>query len=497
MGRWKNQGGQAVWDENDSGPDQIQPAPGQEKPGQGGAPPNPFGGPPQNQPPQGGGDFMPPGQGDWGKYMPKFPPGGFKLGQTPQTDWSQYRTTPEQQGETSQQTYDRFQNDYHSEDKDKVMRDLLMARNSDPANWQHLMGQAGSQGNINNGPGSQGDIYKPSTDATTPGTTPSTQTPPEGGWQSHLGWDTGKLNDPNKHDAKYDWLRAVQMAGGNKDLNKVVDIYNKIGGQYGESAKYSGTGDKVDFTGGNENGSVDVLFDQEGKREDLWAPQGGGGNESVPGASSGLGGVSPAMQALMSRMGGNTGVSGGAGFLGGGTTPGGLGGVSAGGGGLVPGLTDRNNTLWGILSGRQGQSLDVNPKDPIIAGQVNSFRAEQERGLRNQLSQQAESQGPSANLNSEKRMGAERVAQTTGNMQGQLMQSELGARRQEIQNALSQMGGMLSQDQQLALQRELGLIDANLRQQGVTNQNSQFMDQLGFNSADRAAYWDAVRRGIL
>lgn len=502
MGRWKLQNDNSpYYDPNDTGPDQTnqgQPPPpgqGQAPPGGGGAPKAPDYG----APPQGGDSMQPwaPGGNSGFNGGSKFDPSQFQ--QTPQTDWSQYRTTPDQQGETSQQTYDRFQNDYHSEDKDKVMQDLLMARRND---WKgQLQGLAGSQGNINNGPGSQGNIYKPSTDApaTAPGTAPSTQTPPEGGWQSHLGWDTGKLNDPNKHDAKYDWLRAVQMAGGNKDVGKVVDIYNKIGGQYGEKASYSGAGDKVNFQGGNQSGDVDVLFDQEGKREDLWAPieQGGGGGTPAPNGTPG-----PRLGAGAGFLGGNTGFSGyGAGFgsgpqgmppgLGGG--PQGLPGSTSGG--FNPSLGDRNNSLWAQLAARSGQGLNISPKDPIIANQVNAFRAEQDRGLRNSLDASAESQGPYANLAGEKRLGAEHAAQATGGLQSQLMGQELSARRQEIQNALSQQGSMLSTDQQQALQQQLGMIDAALRQQGITNQNNQFLDNMGMQYWDRSNYWDQQNGG--
>lgn len=154
-------------------------------------------------------------------------------------------------------------------------------------------------------------------------------------------------------------------------------------------------------------------------------------------------------------------------------------------------------TLWGMLMNRANQSLQVNGKDPIIAGQTNAYRAEQTRGLRNQLDQAAEAQGPQANLSMEQRMGNEKVAQNTGSLEATLMQNELTARRQEIQNALSQMGNMLSDEQKIGLQQELGLLDAQIRQQSVTNQNNQFLDQLGLNVTDRASYWDAVRQGLI
>lgn len=435
-GRWKvGNNGQPEWEEGVNGPNQIAPPQGQE------------GGPGGGQSPSYG---MAPGT-DWGANT------GYAGGQN-QGQLQQGQATPWSNSDEANfgQTWDRFNKDYWAPDRDQVLAQMRQWSTEHPS-----YDGSGITGGMNTGGATPAQSYAPGSI-------------PQGGWQATAGWDTNKLNDPNKHDAKYDWLRAVQLAGGNKDLNKVVDIYNQIGQPYGQSASYSGSGDKVKFSGGNENGLVDVLLDQEGKRGDLWLPVGdgsdGGGANSLAAGGSGLTGL----------LGGSSGIGG-----------------TSSGGGLIPGLTDRNNYLWSILNGRQGQSLAIDPKDPIIANQVNAYRAEQERGLRNQLDQAAESQGPMANLDMERRMGNESVAQNTGNMQSQLMQNELTARRQEIQNALSQMGGMLSQDQQLALQRELGLIDANLRQQGINNQNSQFLDQMGMNYWDRNNYWDALRSGLI
>lgn len=153
--------------------------------------------------------------------------------------------------------------------------------------------------------------------------------------------------------------------------------------------------------------------------------------------------------------------------------------------------------LYDTLMGRAGQSLNVSAKDPIIAGQVNSYRAEQERGARNYLEAQAESQGPMANLGAERRLASEHAAQATGGMQAQLMGQELTARRTEIQNALNQMGGLLTEEQKMALQTELSYLNAGLDQQRINNQNNQFLDDLGLRAEDRASYWDSLRSGLL
>lgn len=173
--------------------------------------------------------------------------------------------------------------------------------------------------------------------------------------------------------------------------------------------------------------------------------------------------------------------------------PGGTSGITSGTAGFQQfNVLDQGkyNALYNQLLGRSQQSLQVNPNDPIISGQVDSYRAEQTRGVRDYLAQQAESQGPYSNLNSERRLANEGAAQATGGLQASLIQNELVARRQEIQAALTQMGGMLSDQQRLALQQQLGMIDANLRQQAINSGNDQFLADLGLRAANQANYWN-------
>lgn len=176
--------------------------------------------------------------------------------------------------------------------------------------------------------------------------------------------------------------------------------------------------------------------------------------------------------------------------------------VGTGGGDPKPGMSNAmgpnsSNDLWALLMQRAGQGLNVDPNDPVLSAQVNAFRAEQERGVRNNLADQAEAQGPNANLTLERRVANERAAQATGGLQAQLMQNELTSRRAEIQQALAQMGSMLSDKQKLELQRELGMIEASLKQQGITNQNNQFLDDFSLRRTEQSNYWDALRSGLL
>ena len=160
--------------------------------------------------------------------------------------------------------------------------------------------------------------------------------------------------------------------------------------------------------------------------------------------------------------------------------------------------------LYNMLMGRAKQGLAVDQNDPNIRNQTDSFAAEQERGNRNYLRALAEKGGPGANLGTEGRMANEQANQATGNLRSQLVGHEIAARRQEIQQALTQMGGMLSEEQKMALQRELAIMDDATRRYGIGTQAElgrgslalQGQD-LSLRGEDRASYWDAVRSGLL
>jgi hypothetical protein len=191
------------------------------------------------------------------------------------------------------------------------------------------------------------------------------------------------------------------------------------------------------------------------------------------------------------------------------------------------------------LQQRAHQSLEVGANDPIIKGQTDAFRAEGERARRNFLGDAAESGSPYATgaQQGQARMSAEKLGQNVGGFQAELMGRELTARRDEIQQALATMGSTLSEHDRQALQKELALIDDSTKRYGINTQNSQFYaglsqndkhfydqlsqadrlammddsfrrdqlgqndtqfrDTLGFNTADRTAYWDAVNRGLV
>lgn len=159
---------------------------------------------------------------------------------------------------------------------------------------------------------------------------------------------------------------------------------------------------------------------------------------------------------------GGSGAGGSSGGAGGGTGgAGGSGGPGAGAGG----------DLWSFLMNQMNQSKQVSAQDPIIANQRNAFNAQTTRAGNEYLRQQAEQAGPQGNLAQERRMVAEKAGQAGGQFEAQLMQQELTARRQEIQQALSGALGYLTDQQKMALTRQLAEMDnalqyANLGQRG-------------------------------
>jgi hypothetical protein len=144
----------------------------------------------------------------------------------------------------------------------------------------------------------------------------------------------------------------------------------------------------------------------------------------------------------------------------------------------------QRDQLYGQLQGRANQATQVNANDPIIKGQVDVYRAEQDRAQRNYLSDTAEGAGPFENLRGEQRMAAERTGQAVGGFQAELLGRELGARRAEIADALNSMRGILTGDQQANLSRELSTLDKQMQGLGLSGQNAGLTSQnaLGFGN---------------
>jgi hypothetical protein len=134
----------------------------------------------------------------------------------------------------------------------------------------------------------------------------------------------------------------------------------------------------------------------------------------------------------------------------------------------------RTNDLYNTLLGRSGQSLQIGANDPIIRNQTDNFQAAEARQQKGYLADLAEQGGGGADLSMEKRMSSEKIGQDTANFQGTLENNELMARRQEIQDSLSQMGSLLSDQEKMDLQNQLAIMDNLLGQAGLQQGAFQF-----------------------
>ena len=209
--------------------------------------------------------------------------------------------------------------------------------------------------------------------------------------------------------------------------------------------------------------------------------------------------------------------------------------------------------LLDMLKKRATQSMEIDKSDPNFRQQADANAGAQNRARRNYQSEAAEKLaanglGNSGALNNEYRFADEQAATGQGQFEAQLVGRELDARRQEIQQALTQMGDILTENQRVALQKQLAELDDATKRYGIDTQNgqyyaglsqadrqfaeqlaqrdrlaqldnsfryaqlgqddshfnsqlgqnqSQFLDQMGFNTTQQQAYWDAVRRGLI
>lgn len=139
------------------------------------------------------------------------------------------------------------------------------------------------------------------------------------------------------------------------------------------------------------------------------------------------------------------------------------------------------DALFSQLMGRAQQSENITASDPIIKGQVDAHAATAADQWRNTMSQLAEHGGANFNPDAEARSVGENLAKDTANFQSQLMNTELQSRRDQINQALTQAAGLLTAEQQMALQDELHRLDAMIG-------DSQFTRNLG----ERAFEFDST-----
>jgi hypothetical protein len=139
--------------------------------------------------------------------------------------------------------------------------------------------------------------------------------------------------------------------------------------------------------------------------------------------------------------------------------------------------------LFDFLMGKAKQAEAVDPNDPVIRQQADTYSARLTRQGRNYLSELAERKGAGGNIGAESRMMAEKNAQAGAEYEGGLYQHELDSRRTEIMQALSQASEFMTGQQQMALQEELATIDQMQKKYQTDLQESQFSRNLQANES--------------
>ncbi len=170
---------------------------------------------------------------------------------------------------------------------------------------------------------------------------------------------------------------------------------------------------------------------------------------------------------------------------------------------------------------RATQPITVDKTDPAFRQQADSYAANVERQKRNYLADQAEGMDASATgaMRGQERMASERAGHQIGTFEAQLVGNELRQKRQEVDDALKGLYGMVTADQQMALQQKAMELDAELKRLGISSTENiagqelglkdrlgtgalnldlmrllenqrQFADTMGFNVADRTAFYD-------
>lgn len=193
--------------------------------------------------------------------------------------------------------------------------------------------------------------------------------------------------------------------------------------------------------------------------------------------------------------------------------------------------------LWQMLMERAKQGTAVGRDDQAVRSQTDAYSAQEERARRLALGEAAERNSPYSTgaQSGLERLTAAQMGQRVGGFEAELIGREITARRQEIQQALDQMGGMLTEQQRQALQLEIAKMDNSLERLRSDRQDSQyyaglsqaerqflaqlgqrdkefgadnayryaslgqnqnqFLDTLGFNVQKEDNYWDWLQRG--
>lgn len=161
-----------------------------------------------------------------------------------------------------------------------------------------------------------------------------------------------------------------------------------------------------------------------------------------------------------------------------------------------------------LTSQMQGDLGPVDANNPNIAPEIGAFDTQSQRDeqtTRDRLAEEYYASGSgggagldSGSFNTARQQARETSAGQRANFTGSAVFQEAQARRSQLSDLLKTATtyGLTTQAQQL--QAQIAAIDAKLREQGLTQQNSQFGDSLGFSYANLQAQLnrDALTAGL-
>jgi hypothetical protein len=169
----------------------------------------------------------------------------------------------------------------------------------------------------------------------------------------------------------------------------------------------------------------------------------------------------------------------------------------AGGGGAGAGAGAGTGSGTG-MGGEFGDSIRariqqlMNPGDPmdspVYKGAMRAYDVQQQRGAdrtRNAIAERmaASGQANTGAMDNQILAAEQQAGENSASFAGNLGIRALEQQREEIMQALQLGAGLMTDEQRLALTEKLGLINANLQQQSITNQNNQFNQNLGWDQA--------------
>jgi hypothetical protein len=156
-----------------------------------------------------------------------------------------------------------------------------------------------------------------------------------------------------------------------------------------------------------------------------------------------------------------------------------------------------------ILSRIEAAKKPVDPNDPIIQSQRRAYSSEQDRALaqgREAMAARAAVSGmPTGSMDAAVQSSMESLANDKSRYMGDAMATREQAKIDELQNLLSMGAGILTADEQNAVQREIANLrtkvdfagiesgeriannELELRRYGINTQNNQFNTQMGYN----------------